>query len=317
MPELRVPAVHITDPDLVALSKDWDLRGGTAPFSIEEKRAAYRAAVVRAGASEPVAKTWDQTVNGPGGEIPLRIYQPKTDSAELLPVLLYLHGGGFVSGDLHTHDPICRALANRVPAVVVAVAYRLAPENAYPAAHDDCFAVLSFLAQEARSLGGRADALYVAGDSAGGNLAASVGLQAKQAGGLAIAKQVLIYPMLDATLSSSSLVTNALIPPFTLLDCVHVWQEYLQRFSKRDDARISPLLAPDLRGLPPTLVITAGLDILSDEGQVYAQRLQGAGVHVETRHFPEMVHGFFQWGATVRAASTALAETVKFLQSSC
>ena len=115
--------------------------------------------------------------------------------------------------------------------------------------------------------------------------------------------------MLDATLSSSSLVTNALMPPFNLLDCVHVWQEYLQTFTRRDDPRVSPLLAPDLRGLPPTLVITAGLDILSDEGQLYARRLQAAGVPVETRHFPEMVHGFFQWGATVRAASTAIADT--------
>ena len=153
MPALRDPAVHMTDPDLIALSRDWDMRGGTAPFSSEEKRAAYRAAVVRSGTPEPVAKTWDQTVTGPGGEIPLRIYQPKSESDEPLPILLYLHGGGFVSGDLHTHDPICRTLANHVPAIVVAVAYRVAPENPYPAAHDDCFAVLSYLAREAHEFG--------------------------------------------------------------------------------------------------------------------------------------------------------------------
>ncbi|MBE7157244.1 MAG: alpha/beta hydrolase [Rhodospirillales bacterium] len=317
MPSLRDPLLHITDPDLRPFLQQWDLRGGTAPFSADEKRDAYLAGVARFGPAQAVPETWDRTITGPGGPIPLRIYQPRSDRSEPLPVLVYLHGGGFISGGLDTHDPVCRTLAHQIPAVVVAVQYRLAPEFPYPAAHEDAYAALCFAQREADDWGGHPDELYVAGDSAGGLLAAAVTLRAKREAGPSIRRQVLIYPMLDATMSSPSLVSNGLIPPFTLLDCVHVWQQYLGSFHDRQNEQVSPLLASDLSGLPATLVVTAGLDILRDEGKTFAERLQHSGVPVQWREYPSMVHGFFQWYGTVQAARSAMDDVVNFLQSSC
>jgi acetyl esterase len=317
MPPLRDPARDITDPDLQPFLAGWDLRGGTAPFAVEEKRDQYRAGVSRFGPSDPVAHVWDVAIPGPGGELPLRIYQPRNDGNQALPVLLYLHGGGFLSGGLDTHDPVCRALARRVPAVVVGVQYRLAPEFPFPAAHEDAYAALRYVQRQAGDWQGRTDDISVAGDSAGGLLTAAVALRAKRDGGPALRRQVLIYPMLDATMSSASLVTNGAIPPFTLLDCVHVWQQYLQSFHDRQDEQVSPLLAADLSGLPPTLIVTAGLDILRDEGQRFAERLRSSAVPVEVRDYSTMVHGFFQWHGTVLAARLAMNEVVNFLRSSC
>ncbi|MBV8549941.1 MAG: alpha/beta hydrolase [Acidobacteriaceae bacterium] len=309
---MRNPAADIQNPDLLRLLPEMDLRGGLAPASVEEKRTAYRAAVSRSGQPEPVESATDRTVPGPAGDIPVRIYRPKVNGRDL-PVVLYVHGGGFVSGDLDTHDPLCRMLANHVSAMVVAVNYRRAPEHPYPAAAQDCFAVLNWLAANANSIGGDRERLAVAGDSAGGNLAAVIALMARD-NRLSLKAQVLIYPMLDATLSSPSLVENAFMPPFTLVDCVHSWQLYLPRDVDRRSPCVSPLQAQDLTGLAPALILTAEFDILADEGRAYANRLEQAGVSVEREDYPGMLHGFFQWGGVVAEGRAAMNRVVQHLQ---
>lgn len=314
MSDLRNVATDITNPELVELLREMNPQGGMAPFTAEEKRVAYRQGVVRAGEPEDVAAALDRTVPGLAGEVPVRVYQPMGEKAEGLPVVLYLHGGGFISGDLETHDPQCRMLANHVPAIVVAVNYRLAPEAPYPAAIEDCFAVLQWLVANASSIGGDARRMAVVGDSAGGNLAAVIPLMARDRGLPPLAAQVLIYPMTDATLACGSLIDNAFIPPFTLVDCVKSWQLYLAGNEDRRDGYISPLHAKNLAGLPPALVITSEFDILADEGEAYADRLQAAGVRVEHEEFQGMIHGFFQWGGVVAAARLAMNRVVQFLQ---
>jgi acetyl esterase len=314
MSNLRDAASDIRNPELIELLREMDARGGMAPFTAEEKRSAYRKGIGRAGTPEPVASAVDRTIPGPAGEVGVRIYRPKLDDRLGLPVVLYLHGGGFISGDLDTHDPVCRMISNHVPAVVVAVDYRLAPEHPYPAAIEDCFAVLSWLEGNAYSIGGDPRRIAVVGDSAGGNLAAVLPLMARDKGAVKLAAQVLIYPMVDATLSSASLVENAFIPPFTLVDCVKAWQMYLAGNEDRREPYISPLRAPTLTGLPPALVITSEYDILADEGEAYAGRLREAGVRTEHEEFQGMIHGFFQWGGVVAAARLAMNRVVQFLQ---
>ncbi|MDQ2842323.1 MAG: alpha/beta hydrolase [Acidobacteriota bacterium] len=315
MANLRSVAADITNPEVIRVLSEMDPRGGSAPFTAAEKRLAYRASIVRSGPPEPVASVIGRVVESRhGGKIPIRIYNPSPESPEHPPTLLYLHGGGFLSGDLDTHDPVCRTLANRVPMVVVAVQYRLAPEHPFPAGLEDCADVLQWLSTEAGSVGGDPYRIYVAGDSAGGNLAASLAVLARDEFGFPLKAQVLIYPMLDATMSFSTMVENAFIPPFTLVDCVYAWQQYLGRNSYRRHIYVSPVLGANLPGLPPALVITAGYDILAGEGQAYADRLKSAGIPVEHEHYPDMVHGFFQWGGQVAAARSAMDRVVRYLQ---
>lgn len=312
MSDVRNPATDIQNPELLPLLREMDPRGGMAPFTAEQKRSTYHKGIPRAGTPEPVHSITDQRVPGPAHDVAIRIYRPREDAN--FPVILYLHGGGFISGDLETHDPVCRMISNHVAALVVAVNYRLAPEHPYPAAIEDCFAVLNWLVSNAHSIGGDAGRLAVVGDSAGGNLAAVLPLMARDKGLPSLRAQVLIYPMLDATLSSASLVENAFIPPFTLADCVLAWQVYLAKNEDRRSPYISPLQATDLSGLPPALVITSEFDILADEGEAYVDRLREAGVRTEHEEFQGMIHGFFQWGGMVAAARLAMNRVVQFLQ---
>lgn len=314
MADVRDPRTDIDNPDLKRLLPEMNLSGGLAPASIEEKRTNYRGAVSRSGEPELVNFIEDGTVPGPAGDVAIRIYRPTADVRDRLPVVLYTHGGGFVSGDLDTHDPLCRELANHIPATVVAVNYRLAPENPYPAAAADCFAVLRWLAASGSSIGGDTTRIAVAGDSAGGNLAAVLALMARERNEISLKAQVLIYPMLDATLASASLVENAFMPPFTLVDCVYAWQLYLPKDVDRRNPFVSPLHAHELNGLPPALILTAEFDILADEGEAYVQRLREAGVEVEHEEFQGMIHGFFQWSGEVAAARLAMNRVVQYLQ---
>lgn len=314
MADVRDPLTDIQNTELQQLLPEMDLRGGLAPSTVDEKRKVYRAAVSRSGKPELVDAVKDQSILGPAGAVPIRVYWPKQRDESKQPVLLYLHGGGFVSGDLDTHDSLCRALANHVPSIVVAVEYRLAPENPYPAAAADCFAVLRWVAANAGSLGGDTNRLAVAGDSAGGNLAAVMALMTQGKEEISLKAQVLIYPMLDATLSSPSLVENAFMPPFTLVDCVYSWQLYLPKDVDRRNPFVSPLCAQKLDGLPPALVLTAEYDILSDEAEAYGERLRDAGVRVEHEEYQGMIHGFFQWAGVVAAARLAMNRVVQYLQ---
>jgi acetyl esterase len=236
----------------------------------------------------------DLLIPGPGGTIPVRQYVPLAhDSDRPLPLLLYLHGGGFVLGSPDTHDNLCRALARRAGCVVVSVDYRLAPEHPFPAAVDDAYAALQWAAAEAPALGADPHRLGVAGDSAGGNLAAVLCLRSREEDGPAIRHQALIYPATDATnLDRESHRRYGRGYFLDLSDVVWFLDQYLPRHEERGHPYASPLLAPRLAGLPSATVVTAEFDLLRDEGEAYAEALGRAGVPVRSRRYSGVVHGF-------------------------
>src|SRR5713101_3398327 len=234
----------------------------------------------------------DIHIPGPAGAIGARVYDPGAASTSLRPVVAYFHGGGWVQGDLETHHGLCARLAQRSGALVVAVDYRPAPEHKFPAAVEDCLAVYRWLRSHAGELGGDPARVGLAGDSAGGNLAAVVSQLAARAGEPVPACQVLIYPAVDFALDTPShreLEDGHVIPRDRIL-----WymEQYLRGDADRADLRASPLRATDLAGQPPTLVITAGFDPLRDEGQAYAERLRAAGVDVVHREYAGQIHAF-------------------------
>jgi acetyl esterase len=233
----------------------------------------------------------DIAIPGPAGSIPARLYDPAGAGATARPVLAYFHGGGWVQGDLETHHGLCARLAQRSGALVVAVDYRLAPEHKFPAAVEDCMAAYGWLRSRAGEIGGDPGRVAVAGDSAGGNLAAVVSQGANRADAPVPTCQVLIYPALDFALDTAShreLEGAHIIPRDRIL-----W--YREQYSTEadwTDVRASPLRARDLAGQPPALVITAGFDPLRDEGQAYADRLRAAGVDVTYREYSGQIHAF-------------------------
>ncbi|WP_431024944.1 alpha/beta hydrolase [Halomonas sp. H5] len=240
------------------------------------------------------------------GRVAARLYHPGGDAA--LPLLVYFHGGGFVLGDLETHDNLCRAFCNALPAIVISVDYRLAPEHPFPAAVEDAYAAVCWAAREAEALGADPTRLLVGGDSAGGNLAAVASWLAAQAGGPAIAHQLLLYPVCDADLTRDSY--RRLGQGYFLETEVMAWfwEQYLPNRAAADDPRACPLRAPRLDGLPPTTLVTAGLDPLRDEGRAYARRLQEAGVAVEHREYASAIHGFMSFIDGVDLAREAVEE---------
>ena len=261
----------------------------------------------------PVAQTLDLAMPGPGGPIPLRLYRPSADGT--LPVLVFFHGGGWVVGDIETHDTLCRHLANRSDCAVVSVDYRLAPEHRFPAAVDDCFAATSWVADNAAALGVDPTRLAVGGDSAGGNLAAVVSLLARDAGAPRISYQLLIYPATDAAMRHGSVARFAEGYVLTRSTMRWFYEQYLPDRQAAADWRVSPLVAPDLAGVAPALVMTAGYDPLCDEGDAYAERLAAVGVAVQHRRFPGQIHGFTTNGKIIRAADTALDEAAAALKA--
>jgi acetyl esterase len=270
--------------------------------------------VLRAGPELEVPEIWgvpdevdevvDLLIPGPGGKLRVRVYRPL--STEILPVVIWFHGGGWVVGTLDSHDPVCRALANRTPCVVVAVDYRLAPEAPFPAAVEDSWAATQWVAHEALKLGGDASRIVVAGDSAGGNLAAAVALRARDSG-LDLALQVLVYPVTDADLDSESYSRLASGLNLTRAKMAWYWQQYLGG-AEGSHPEASPLRAPDLAGVAPALVQTAEHDPLLSEGEAYAARLAEAGVPVTLTRYDGMIHGFIRMPALVAEADFALAE---------
>lgn len=262
-------------------------------------------ALDHAGAPAEVAGVEDVTIPGPAGPLRLRIYRPTGDGPA--PLVAYFHGGGWVIGDIDTHDGSCRTLCHRTGSVVVSVDYRLAPENRFPAALDDCAAATAWMADHSAELGGDPGRLGVAGDSAGGNLAAAVTLRARSDGGPVLCAQALIYPAVDFTTERPSVEANGTGYLLTAEAMRWFCAQYLGDHD-RADPRASPLLA-DLRGLPPALVAVAEFDPLRDEGLAYASALATAGVPVRLLEFPGLVHGFLGLGA-LSPASAEAAEAV-------
>jgi len=258
--------------------------------SVEQIGLLRQGPVAPPAARTPVARVEDRRIPGPAGELTVRIYRPQADG--LHPLVLFFHGGGFVLCGLDSHDELCRGLCRETQAVVVSVDYRLAPESPYPAAADDCYAALVWAVAHAHSLGADATRVAVAGDSAGGNLAAVTALRARDLKHPVLRHQCLIYPPTDARCDTPSYEQHAHGYFLSAESMRWFWSQYLQDMARADAPYVSPLRAPDLSGLPPALVITAEYDPLRDEGERYAQALAAAGVATQLHRYDGMIHGF-------------------------
>jgi acetyl esterase len=305
------------DPQAKAL---FDFLGLTALAPLEtltpqEARARFEALAEarRQLTPEPVDQVRDLKIPGPAGEIPVRIYSPQGPSPS--PALIYFHGGGWVLGDLESHDHVCRALANSASCVVISVDYRLAPENKFPAAVYDSYAATEWIANHAAELGVDRSRIAVGGDSAGGNLAAVISLIARDKGGPNVVFQLLIYPATDMRMSMPSIDENADGPLLTKAAMDWFVNHYLNHAGDRTDPLTSPLLASNLKGLPPAFIITAECDPLRDEGEAYGLRLEEAGVPVEVQRYAGMPHGFFSFGAALDSGRQAFADATSRLRS--
>jgi acetyl esterase len=254
----------------------------------------------------------DQAIPGPAGPLPTRLFSPREALPGPLPVVAFFHGGGWCIGDIETHDSACRQLAHEAGAAVISIDYRLAPEHRFPAAVDDCFAALRFLAASGASLGLDPRRIAVGGDSAGGNLAAVAALLARDAG-IALKAQVLIYPATDFSRDRPSHDDYA--EGFLLTREAIAWfsRNYLDD-GERSNWRASPILAPDLRGLPPAIVICGECDPLRDESRDYAEKLRQAGNDAAFHLYPGMIHGFYTMGGAIAAADQAIAQSAAFLR---
>ncbi|MGM4914269.1 alpha/beta hydrolase [Rhizobium sp. 768_B6_N1_8] len=279
--------------------------------TVNEARAAYDAACpTLQGDREPVAAIEDRTIAGTGGPIWLRIYRgvgaPNADA----PALLYLHGGGWVVGTLESHDEICRWFANIGACIVFCPDYRLAPEHKFPAGLEDCISALAYVVGQASALGIDPDRIAVAGDSAGGNLAAVLSLLARDGVAQKISAQLLLYPNTDAGQTTDSYVRFSQGYGLTASTMRWFRDHYIRDAADIADWRVSPLRIGNVAGVPPAFVAIAGHDILADEGEAYARRLAEAGVPVALRRWQDQIHGFVSMGRHIASARRAVEEAV-------
>jgi acetyl esterase len=308
------------DPDAAAVFKAFQ-EAGRPPYetvSPAEARELYLKGRFVSNPEPPeLASVEPLTIPSPAGSIPARVYTPTRlrKAGGLAPGLVFFHGGGWVIGDLDSHDVVCRKLADEGELMVVSVDYRLAPEHKFPAAVDDAIASTKWIAENAKQFGIDASRLMVGGDSAGGNLAAVVAISARDGNGPDIAGQLLIYPAIDFAMThpshkepeTSILLTHSVIRWFR--------DHYLSGAADVHDWRASPARATTLIGLPPAYVLTAGADPLRDEGDEYARRLKEAGVAVTYRTFPGQFHGFFTMGKLLQQANVAAGEIGVWLKA--
>jgi acetyl esterase len=309
----------VLDPDAAAVYKAFQEAGRPAyeTLTAPEARDYYMQARLVSNPEPPELKSAEPlAIPAPHGAIPARIYTPKTLRKKdgLAPCLVFFHGGGWVIGNLETHDVVCRKLAHESELIVISVDYRLAPEHKFPAAVDDAILATKWIAANAKQHGIDASRLIVGGDSAGGNLAAVVALAARDGGGPKIAAQLLIYPATEFARKhpshrepeTSILLTHSVIGWFM--------NHYLGD-ADISDWRASPARAKSLTDLPPAYVLTAGADPLRDEGDEYAARLKEAGVPVTYKHFPGQFHGFFTMGKLLNQANVAVTEIAVWLKA--
>lgn len=256
--------------------------------------------------------TEDRTIQGPGGDLPIRIYKPAgTNVSDRKPLIIYLHGGGWMLGGIPQGDWMCSVASRDVDAVVVSVDYRLAPQFKFPAGVEDCYAALLWCFEHAGSLGADAGRIGFMGESAGANLSAVACLMAKERGGPLIRHQALIYPPTDATMSGESFQTNKVAPILRTVDAEAVYRHYLEPGVDRMDWRLSPLHAPDHVGLPPATIIIGAHDPLRDDGVMYADKLKKSGVQVELKEYLAMPHAFINFPHLARDAKAAMSEVTR------
>jgi acetyl esterase len=264
------------------------------------------------GKPEAVFVVEDVAIPSPAGSIAARVYTPSMDKD--LPLLVYYHGGGFVAGNLDTPDTLLRALSNAANCLIVSVAYRLAPENPYPAAIDDAWAALQWATAHATELGGHPQRVGLGGDGAGGYLAALLAQRAAQHG-LPLRIQVLLCPNLDAQMTSASWLkfgTGDSVE--SLAQMTANFRYFLADGLDRTSSRVSPLRAENLEGVAPAFIVTARFDPLRDEGEAYVKKLRAANVTVEHAHYPEMLYGFAVQAGVVYAGKIVIAQTAEALQ---
>jgi acetyl esterase len=282
-------------------------------MSVAEARLADLAAIQEGrGPATPVGVVTPLRIPGPAGELDARLYQP--DGTGPFPVLLYFFGGGWTLGNLDTCDEVCRRLCSGVGTLVLSVAYRLAPEHPFPAAPQDCYAATRWAAAQLDRYGGDPSRIAVAGDSAGGNLAAAVTLLARH-GGPALSCQALIYPNTEHGADTGSMREFTDPQLFNRRSVLWYWGHYLAEPADGASPLASPLRADDLSGLPPALLITAERDPLRDEAERYARRLMEAGVPVKQVRFDGVAHGFFTMTGTLEAAREATRMVIDYLDS--
>ena len=309
----------VLDPDAAAVYKAFQ-EAGRPPYetlTAPEAREFYMAARFVSNPDPPELQSVEPlSIPAPHGAIPARIYTPKKlrKTSGLAPCLVFFHGGGWVIGNLDTHDVVCRKLAEEGELIVISVDYRLAPEHKFPAAVDDSIIATKWIAANGAELGIDPSRLIVGGDSAGGNLAAVVSLAARDEGGPDIAGQLLIYPSTDMSRKHAS--HKEAETSILLTHSVIVW--FLNHYlgdADIADWRASPARAKSLANLPPAYVLTVGGDPLRDEGDEYAARLKEAGVRVTYRHFAGQFHGFFTMGKLLNQANVAVGEIATWLRA--
>jgi acetyl esterase len=285
----RANELHPQAAEILAAAAQSD-RPNAHLLPVEEARRNFDADFAAAGPGDPVHAVSDVRIDVDGGEVPARVYRPADGR---LPAVVYFHGGGWLLGSVESHDAVCRALANASGAAVISVGYRRGPEHRFPVAVEDCYAAVRAVVDRAAELGVDPRRLAVAGDSAGGNLATVVALLARDRGQPALAFQLLVYPVTTTDLEKG--FDRSYEGLFLYYDELQWHQDnYLSSSDNRRSPLVSPLETADLERLPPAMVITAQCDPLHAQGELYARALAGAGVQVEHRHYPGMVHGFFQ-----------------------
>jgi acetyl esterase len=290
---------------------------GTTPADAEKARRILAEQPIVRPEPPAVGSVTDRTIPGPAGEIPVRIYRPTAEQAAGArpPIVVYYHGGGWVIGDLESHDGIGRSLTAGAGVVTMSVDYRRAPEHHYPAAANDAYAAAMWASEHADELGGDRARLVVAGDSAGGNLAAVTALRARDSGGPPLAHQILVYPVTDVGQDTPSYRENGAGFFLTSDHMRWFWQCYLGPAGDGRGPYASPMRAINLGGLPSATVLTAECDLLRDEGNAYAERLRAAGVPVTARCYPGMYHGFFGMPGRLDQATAAHQEVFDALRA--
>ncbi|MBV8887571.1 MAG: alpha/beta hydrolase [Chroococcidiopsidaceae cyanobacterium CP_BM_RX_35] len=265
------------------------------------------------GEREAVANVEDHLIPGPAGQLQVRVYRPA--SRNPLPVLVYFHGGGWVTCSIDSYDGLCRAFANGVNCIVVSVNYRLAPEHKFPAAVEDAYAATAWVANHASEIGGDPTRIAIGGDSCGGNLTAVVALMARERKTPRLGFQMLLYPCTDYEFERPSALENAFGYYLTLDAMRWFWKHYLNSEVEATHPYASPLRAEDLRGLPSALFVTAQFDPLRDQGEAYAKRLREAKVPVTYKCYDGMIHCFLSFAKELEQARAGLLEVIAALQS--
>jgi acetyl esterase/lipase len=310
-PESQTPA----DPQVKTVLDKMAVAGVARPTTVADVRKAYLFYATLSGSPEHIFRIEDREIPGPAakGNIRVRVYTPNSTSG--LPIFVFFHGGGFVAGSLDTYETPLRSVAIRCQCIVVSVAYRLAPENKYPAAPDDAYAATKWVAEHGGEIGGDPYRIAVGGDGAGGNLAAGVTLMARERGAPRLIFQVLIYPTLDASTMRPAWWEETDVPTVTRDVKNDILRLYLPVTGNLRDPYVAPLHAESLKNLPAALVITYEDNPMHDEGDEYATRLRQDGVTANVSFYPDMIHGFFLMAGDLAAGKKCIDEIASGLHS--